>query len=103
MSQVVRLLALFALLAALPGVSVRAKEPQPPKIKNESFDRDPGWEEHNNRIVPKERPTVVQDFGFSKTNVAGKAVGEMGGQVWRAAEPAFYADRIGPKTLDDKL
>ena len=27
----------------------------------------------------------------------------MGGQVWRASEPAYYADKIGPRTLDDKL
>jgi hypothetical protein len=72
-------------------------------MKTESFDRDPGWEAHNNRIVPRNAPTVVQDFGFSSTNHAGKTAGELGGQVTRAAEPAYYADKIGPKTLDDKL
>ena len=46
---------------------------------------------------------MTQDFGYSKTNFAGKAAGEMGGQITRASEPAFYADKIGPVTLDDKL
>jgi hypothetical protein len=46
-----------------------------PTAKQESFDRDPGWEGHNNRIVPKEYPTVVQDFGYSPTKFAGKAAG----------------------------
>jgi len=72
-------------------------------LKSESFDRDPGWEAHNNRLLPKEYPTVVQDFGYSNTNLAGKSPGEMGGLITRAFEPAFYADKIGPKTLDDKL
>src|SRR4030095_10997743 len=43
------------------------------------------------------------DFGYSKTNFAGKEKGELGGQIQRAAEPAYYADKIGPVTLDDKL
>lgn len=77
----------------------------PPKrtLKSESFDRDPGWEAQNNRIVPATYPTIVQDFGYGPTKFAGKAAGEMGGSVTRASEPAFYADKIGPRTLDDKL
>jgi hypothetical protein len=75
-----------------------------PVMKSESFDRDPGWEAHNNRIVPLDVPTIVQDFGYSPaTNVAGKAAGEMGGRVTRAAEPAYCADKIGARSLDDKL
>ncbi len=72
-------------------------------LKSEHFDRDPGWEGHNNRIVPERFPTVTQDFGYSQTHFAGKAAGEMGGQITRASEPAYYADKIDPKTLDDKL
>lgn len=90
---------LALLLATLGHGADTAK----PGTKSESFDRDPAWEAHNNRIVPKEYPTIVQDFGYSKTNHAGKSPGEMGGQVWRASEPAYYAAKIGPKTLDDKL
>lgn len=72
-------------------------------MKSESFDHDPGWVAQNNHIVPKKYPTIQQDFGFSQTSFAGKAVGEMGGQVARASDPAYYADKIAPKTLDDKL
>ena len=72
-------------------------------MKTEHFDHDPGWEGRNNRIIPKEYPTVVQAFGYSQTHFAGAAAGEMGGQVWRASEPAYYGDKIGPRTLDDKL
>jgi hypothetical protein len=81
----------------------RGADPAKPGMKSESFDSDPGWEAHNNRVVLREYPTVVQDFGYSQTSHAGKAPGEMGGQVCRASEPAYYADKIGPKTLDDKL
>ena len=72
-------------------------------LKTESFDKDPGWEGHNNRVVPKKLPTVIQDFGYSTTNFAAKEKGELGGLITRAAEPAYYADKIGPVTLDDKL
>jgi hypothetical protein len=80
-----------------------AEDQSKPTVKTESFDRDPGWEGHNNHVVPENVPTVTQDFGYSKTNFAGKAAGELGGQVTRASEPAFYADKIGPVTLDQKL
>src|SRR4051812_16724961 len=78
-------------------------EPSKFKVKTESFDHDPNWEALNNRIVPKQMKTVVQDFGYSTTAHAGKNPGEMGGKISRASEPAFYADKIGPRTLDDKL
>lgn len=83
--------------------AARSDEPTKVVLKAESFDRDPGWLGWNNRIVPKEYPTVVQDFGYSPSNFAGRAAGELGGQVTRASEPAFYADKIVPKTLDDRL
>ncbi len=40
-------------------------EPAKPGTKSESFDRDPGWEGHNNRIVPKEFPTIINRFAAS--------------------------------------
>jgi hypothetical protein len=93
------------LLAALPAAVVPsiAADPAAPALKSESFDRDPGWEALNNRVIPKDPPTVVQDFGYSPTNHAGKSMGEIGGRITRASEPAYYADKIGPKTLDDEL
>src|SRR5687767_1793876 len=70
----------------------------------ETFDRDPGWEGVNNRVVPKAYPTVAQDFGYNAgTNHAGDARGEMGGVVTRASRPAYYGDKVGPLTLDQKL
>lgn len=74
-----------------------------PTQRVEHFDDDPHWEAHNNRVIPTTYPTIIQDFGFSETNHAGAAAGEMGGRIHRASEPAFYAAAIAPKTLDDKL
>jgi hypothetical protein len=100
----VSLLCPSLLVALLLGAGTGGADDQPkPVTTRESFDKDPGWEGHNNRIVPEELPTVTQDFGYSETNFAGKAAGEMGGRVTRAAEPAYYGDKIGPVTLDDKL
>ena len=91
-----------SVLAACGVMAVGADAPST-TLKSQRFDTDPGWDEQNNRLVPERRPTVVQDFGYSQTNIAGQAVGELGGRVTRASEPAFYADRIGPLTLDDRL
>jgi hypothetical protein len=74
-----------------------------PSLKTEKFDQDPGWDSYNNRIEPDHVATVAQDFGYSRTNHAGQARGEIGGQLWRSPTPAFYADHIATKTLDDKL
>ncbi len=89
---------LLALPALLCGHSSAAE------LKTESFDRDPGWEEHNNRIVPAKPLMVKQDFGYSATHFAGNGAGEMGGVIQRATQPASYAAALAPaKTLDDKL
>src|SRR5688500_16471067 len=95
----------LALLAACAQALTAQGPASPPAtvVKTERFDRDPGWDAHNNRIVAQEYPTIVQDFGYSETAIAGKGPGEMGGQVWRASEPAFYGDKIGPRTLDEPL
>src|SRR3954452_12888353 len=81
----------------------QAAESSGSSTKRESFDHDPGWEGYNNRVTPKRSRTVAQDFGLSTTNVAGVASGELGGQISRAAKPAFYADKIKPLTLNDHL
>jgi hypothetical protein len=88
-------------LAAPQSVSADSKAPI---LKTEHFDRDPGWEGHNNRIVPKKVQMVKQDFGYSATHFAGKAVGEMGGVIQRSTTPAQYAAPLAPaKTLDGRL
>lgn len=73
-------------------------------LKTEHFDCDPGWEEINNRVVPKKPLIVKQDFGYSASSHASKAAGEVGGSVQRSTKPAMYALALMPaKTLDDRL
>ena len=55
----------------------------------ESFDKDPGWEGHNNRSASPAPRTIKQDFGYSRTSHFGSAPGEMGGLITPAAEPAW--------------
>ena len=95
----------LVLLTTSLGLSTmaRADEQHATTVKHESFDRDPQWLAHDNRMVPGRLPTIVQDFGYSRTNFAGARIGEMGGTIARASEPAFYADAIEPKTLDEPL
>jgi hypothetical protein len=94
---------LTALVLVLAPMHPLAFAAEPP-VKTEHFDRDPGWEGRNNRIVPKSVPTVKQDFGYSAgTHFASKEAGEIGGTVWRASTPAWYAEKIPAKTLKDKL
>ena len=98
-----RLLALTAIISA--SVTLTAAEPPTkPRLKAETFDRDPGWNSQNNRVQAKPRP-IVQDFGYSGSNHArGKAPGEIGGRVQRSSTSAFYGMHFEkPKTLDSKL
>jgi hypothetical protein len=69
----------------------------------EGFDRDPGWEGRNNIVAPSHCVDKVQDFGFSPTNHAGAAAGEIGGRVWRSLMPAYCAVKIPPRTLRHRL
>ena len=55
----------FTLFAAC-GMSLAYDRP-----RTESFDRDPGWDDHNNRSKTTESRTVRQDFGYCRTNLAG--------------------------------
>lgn len=71
--------------------------------RTQHFDRDPGWESHNNRSSTPPPRQVRQDFGFSNTSHAGGQPGELGGFITPAAEPAFYAKPLPIKTFDDEL
>ncbi len=62
----------------------------------------PGWESRNCRPDGNQR-RVLQDFGHSLTSNAGGAVGEIGGHITPAAEPAYYAKAIEPLTLRDRF
>ena len=92
------------LLSATLALLLPAESPAQTVLKTEHFDRDPGWEGHNNRVVPKKVQMVKQDFGYSATNHAGQGAGELGGTIQRSTKPAIYAAALSPaKTLDDKL
>jgi len=86
---------LVALLTAI-AVTLAAEE------RRESFDQDPGWDGHNNRLATPQ--TVRQDFGWSSgTAHCGRAAGEIGGWIAPAAEPAYYARKLPTRTLNDVL
>src|SRR5205823_114209 len=87
-------------------------------VNGEKLDlsHDPGWEAHQNHgEFPETRKRPLHDFGFSPTTHAtldskpepsGSAAGppgEIGGVIWRAGIPMYYADAAGPFTLDDRL
>jgi hypothetical protein len=76
----------------------------------ENFDRDPGWDQLNNRrsyTTNLVRPRF--DFGFSPTHHAGgKGAGEMGGLIFRGdcrfpEKMASYADRLEELSLDKPI
>ena len=70
------------LIAGITGFGVAEERTQ-------RFDRDPGWESHNNRYATPAPREVRQDFGFSNTSHAGGKGGELGGFITPAAEPAY--------------
>src|SRR5262249_42279447 len=69
------------------------------------FSKDPGWVGVGNRETHQERDVVgAHDFGFSQTHFAGgAAAGEVGGDLWRSGKYGYYADKVGPLSLDDRL
>src|SRR6476660_711724 len=94
---VVGIVVLAAVMCAVVAPSPAAA------LKSESFDRDPGWEGFKNRMKPEKPVIVKQDFGYSMSNHAGKQKGEIGGAVQRAMTPAYYAAKIEPTTLNDRI
>jgi hypothetical protein len=72
-------------------------------LRRESFDREPAWEGLNHRSPTPEPRQIRQDFGFSRTAHAGGRAGESGGLITPAAEPAYYARRLPPRTFADPL
>lgn len=74
--------------------------PSAAEDRTEHFDRDPGWDSHNNRSAISR--SIRQDFGYSKTSHTGKP-GEIGGFITPAAEPAFYAKKLSPTSFKDRL
>ena len=65
---------------------------------------DPRWEGRGNQAEFAERAVrPMHDFGFTATQHAGGKAGELGGIIWRDEAPAYYADAVGPFTLQDEL
>jgi hypothetical protein len=77
--------------------------PVPSGDRTERFDRDPGWDGHNNRADAPEPRVVRHDFGYSRTPHAGGEPGEVGGFLSQAAEPAYYAKSIPAASFHDVL
>jgi hypothetical protein len=71
--------------------------------KTEDFSKDPGWVSVDNRVTYEDKEQGgVQNFGYQPTHLAGGAPGEIGGLIWRSPY-AYYADRVGPFSLSDRL
>ncbi len=93
-------LAALGLVLSLIGPAGRAGADE----RTEAFDRDPGWDGYQHRSTAFAEREVVQDFGYRLSRQAqGRHAGEIGGLITPAAEPAYYAQRIKPLTLDDRL
>jgi hypothetical protein len=69
--------------------------------RHESFDKDPGWDDVNNRAREPGPRTITQDFGYSAgTSHAGGTPGEMGGSgpgASPSARPTTGPWRTTPK------
>ena len=72
--------------------------------KTFAFDDDPNWEANGNQTRFEERIVrPYHDFGYSETNHAGGAKGEIGGVIWRDESPAYYGAKTQKLTLEDEL
>ena len=69
------------------------------------FSKDPGWIGVGNRVNYEDYQLAgAHDYGYSgKTTFAGGSPGEIGGILWRAEPFSFYADRVGPLNLEQRL
>ncbi len=71
----------------------------------QDLSKDPGWIGVGNRTNFEDHELVgAYDFGYSaKTSFAGGSPGEVGGMLWRGLPFSFYADRVGPLNLEQRL
>jgi hypothetical protein len=70
------------------------------------FSQDGGWVGvGNSATYDRLDDGGAHDFGFSAgTNLsAGASAGELGGTIWRSGVYAYYADRVGPLSMNDRL
>ena len=89
------------LIACLAAASALGQE----YSRTRRFDRNPGWDGHNNRPAEKKAVTVIEDFGYSLTrHSGGKSAGEIGGRVVRSSRSASYLKPLERVlTLNDPL
>lgn len=74
--------------------------------RKQDFAQDPQWIASGNRRTYEDREqTGAHDYGYSAaTNHSGGAKpGEIGGGLWRSGALGYYADRVGPLDLTQKL
>lgn len=73
--------------------------------QRQDFSKDPEWIGVGNRTSFQDRVQGgAHNYGFSETsNHAGGKAGEIGGTMWRSGQYSYYADRVGPFTLNDHL
>jgi hypothetical protein len=65
---------------------------------------DPMWEGIGNTTKFEDRDRRPwHDLRWSRTKNAGGAPGEIAVTMWRDERPAYYAEKVGPLTLDDEL
>ena len=86
----------LGLLSSPPGLAGAT-------TRTQAFDRDPGWDGHNNRSTAHRHRPVRQDFGWSRTANAGGRAGEVGGHITPDALPAYYAKSFPAKSFNDRL
>jgi hypothetical protein len=73
--------------------------------KRQDFASDPNWIGiGNDTKYPRSEEGGAHDFGFSQaSNFAGGSPGELGGMLWRSGLYSYYADAVGPLSLNDRL
>lgn len=71
----------------------------------QDLSKDPAWLGVGNRASFEDYELVgAHDYGYSaKTSFAGGAPGEIGGILWRGFPFSYYADRVGPLNLEQRL
>lgn len=71
----------------------------------QNLSKDPGWIGAGNRTNFEDFELVgAHDYGYSaKTSFAGGSPGEVGGILWRGLPFSYYADRVGPLNLEQRL
>ncbi|MEA2707693.1 MAG: hypothetical protein QOF78_294, partial [Phycisphaerales bacterium] len=74
--------------------------------KATDFSRDPAWiGVGNDATYDRLDEGGAHNFGFiAATNLSGGAsAGEMGGMIWRSGAYGYYADRVGPLSMENRL